>query len=263
MAASSARMPPVPRLQWLRLSCLCFPERLGAAGGSRLRRHGSARMPPLDRPGTGPFGGSAFRAPECRVWPSRRFLRIALRPSVACKALAKPLSARPQRILPRGCAGLRRGPRGPSPSAASHGQDGLAFRGLVLGRLWRGAGRARTAILVFRPDLGALVAPGGLGGALLALVALYLPGVLVVFGTLPQWERLRGIPWARVLLAGVNAAVVGLLAAAFYSPIWTSAITGSARLILALAAYCALQFRRIPPWAVVAACALAGALCFA
>jgi chromate transporter len=106
------------------------------------------------------------------------------------------------------------------------------------------------------------VPPGGIGGAFLALIAIYLPGVFVLFGTLPQWERLRGVPWARLLLAGVNAAVVGLLAGAFYSPIWTSTITSPARFALALAGFCALQFWRWPPWTIVAACALAGALWF-
>jgi len=114
----------------------------------------------------------------------------------------------------------------------------------------------------FSAYLGTIIAPGGIGGALLALVAIYVPGVLVLFGTLPQWERLRGVPWARVVLAGVNAAVVGLLAAAFYSPIWTSTITDPWRFALALAAFCALRFWRMPPWAIVAACAGTGALCF-
>ena len=115
----------------------------------------------------------------------------------------------------------------------------------------------------FAAYLGTLAAPGGIGGALLALVAIYLPGVFVLFGTLPQWERLRGVSWARVLLAGVNAAVVGLLAAAFYSPIWTSTITDPARFALALGGFCGLQFLRLPPWAIVAACAGIGAVCFA
>ena len=114
----------------------------------------------------------------------------------------------------------------------------------------------------FSAYLGTVVPPGGVGGAFLALIAIYLPGVFVLFGTLPQWERLRGVPWARLLLAGVNAAVVGLLAAAFYSPIWTSTITSPARFALALAGFCALQFWRWPPWTIVAACALAGALWF-
>jgi len=107
----------------------------------------------------------------------------------------------------------------------------------------------------FSAYLGAVIEPGGIPGAMLALGAIYLPAVLVLFGTLPHWDRLRSVPGARVLLSGANAAVVGLLAAAFYSPILTTTITGPGRLALALAAYAALQLRRMPPWLVVAACA--------
>jgi chromate transporter len=114
----------------------------------------------------------------------------------------------------------------------------------------------------FSAYLGALIAPGGIGGGLLALVAIYLPTALLVFGTMPQWDRLRAAPRARALLAGTNAAVVGLLGAAFYSPIWTSAITDPTRLALMLTAYAALEFFRAPPWAVVLGCAGAGALAF-
>jgi len=113
-------------------------------------------------------------------------------------------------------------------------------------------------LFAFSAFLGAVIAPGGIVGALLALGAIYLPAVLVLFGTLPQWDRLRSFPHARVLLAGANAAVVGLLGAAFYSPIWTSTITEPKRLALMLAAYAALQFWRMQPWFIVGACAAFG-----
>jgi chromate transporter len=113
-------------------------------------------------------------------------------------------------------------------------------------------------LFTFSVYLGALIPPGGLFGALLALIAIYLPTVFLVFGTLPHWERLRAAPSARALLAGANAAVVGLLAAAFYSPIWTSTITGPGRFLFALAAYLSLEFLRFPPWLVVLACAFTG-----
>ena len=116
-------------------------------------------------------------------------------------------------------------------------------------------------LFAFSAYLGAVIAPGGILGALLALVAIYLPAVLVLFGTLPQWDRLRSFPQARVLLAGANAAVVGLLGAAFYSPIWTSTITGPKRFALMLAAYAALQFWRVPPWLIVGTCAGFGNFC--
>ena len=114
-------------------------------------------------------------------------------------------------------------------------------------------------LFAFSAYLGALVAPGGIGGAILALVAIYVPAALALFAALPHWERLRGQQSARHLLAGANAAVVGLLAAAFYSPIWTGSITDPKRFALAVAAFVALQFWRAPPWIVVVACAGIGA----
>jgi chromate transporter len=116
-------------------------------------------------------------------------------------------------------------------------------------------------LFAFCAYLGVLIAPGGMGGALLALGAIYLPAVLVLFGTLPHWERLRHAPQARALLGGANAAVVGLLGAALYSPIGTSAITDPKRLALAVAAFLALQFGRSPPWLVVVTCAGLGGWC--
>ena len=117
-------------------------------------------------------------------------------------------------------------------------------------------------LFAFSAYLGAVIGPGGIGGALLALVAIYLPAVLVLFAALPHWERLRRLPRARRMLAGANAAVVGLLAAALYSPIWTSTITEPKRFVLALAAFSALWFWRSPPWIIVAACAGLGAVFF-
>ncbi len=115
-------------------------------------------------------------------------------------------------------------------------------------------------LFAFSAYLGALVAPGGIAGALLALGSIYLPAVLILFAALPFWERLRGQPRARQLLAGANAAVVGLLASALYSPIGTSTLTTPLRCTLAAAAFAALQFRRVPPWLVVGACAGLGAI---
>ena len=97
-------------------------------------------------------------------------------------------------------------------------------------------------LFAFSAYLGAIIAPGGIGGAVLALGAIYLPAVLTLFAALPHWEHLRRLPRARHLLAGANAAMVGLLAAAFYSPIWTSTITEPKRFALALTAFAGLQF---------------------
>jgi chromate transporter len=103
-------------------------------------------------------------------------------------------------------------------------------------------------------------APNGVAGAALCLVAIYLPSLLLVVGVLPFWNRLRRSALTRAALSGVNAAVVGLLVAAFYQSMWTAAILGSADFALALAAVLLLSPGRAPPWLVVVLCALAGAL---
>ncbi|MDF1486570.1 chromate efflux transporter [Ramlibacter sp. H39-3-26] len=117
-------------------------------------------------------------------------------------------------------------------------------------------------LFTFAAFLGASmqVWPGGWLGAAVCLVAIFVPSFLLVAGALPFWEPLRRNPHAQAALAGVNAAVVGLLLAALYNPVWTSAIHSGADFGLALAAFVALMFWRVPPWAVVLACGVGGAL---
>lgn len=105
----------------------------------------------------------------------------------------------------------------------------------------------------FAAYLGAVMpAPlGGWAGGLVLLVALFLPGFLLVTGALPFWEPLRQRTGMRRALAGINAAVVGVLGAALYDPVWTSAIHGRADFALALAAFGLLQFGRVSPVIVV------------
>ncbi len=102
--------------------------------------------------------------------------------------------------------------------------------------------------------------PSGWGGGVLCLLAVFAPSFLLVAGALPFWERLRGSVRAQAALAGVNAAVVGLLLAALYQPVWTSAILRPQDAGLALAAGVALMSWKAPPWAVVVAGAFIGAL---
>lgn len=99
---------------------------------------------------------------------------------------------------------------------------------------------------------------GGWTGGLFLLVALFLPGFLLVTGALPFWEALRRRTGMRQALAGINAAVVGLLGAALYDPVWTSAIHGRADFALALAAFGLLQFGKVSPVIVVALTAAGG-----
>ncbi len=97
------------------------------------------------------------------------------------------------------------------------------------------------------------------GGGLLALAAIFAPSFLLVPGVLPFWERLRGVARVRQALMGVNAAVVGLLLAALYDPLWTSAIETPADFAVAAAAFALLVFWKAPPWLVVVVTAIAGA----
>ena len=100
--------------------------------------------------------------------------------------------------------------------------------------------------------------PTGWAGGLLALAAIFLPSFLLVMGAAPFWDRLRS--WASFggALRGINAAVVGLLLAALYDPVWTSAIHGPEDFGLALVALGLLAVWKWPPWLVVALSALAG-----
>jgi chromate transporter len=116
-------------------------------------------------------------------------------------------------------------------------------------------------LFTFAAYLGAVMnsAPNGLAGALLCLVSIFLPSFLLVIGTLPFWQFLRTRPRARAALNGVNAAVVGLLLAALYNPVWLSAIASSRDFALALAAFLLLTAWKTPPWLVVFLCAAGGA----
>jgi chromate transporter len=104
--------------------------------------------------------------------------------------------------------------------------------------------------------LGAVSA--GLAGGLVALAGIFLPGLLIVAGALPFWQAAQGFRNAQAAMAGVNAAVVGLLGAAFYTPIVTGAVLGPADAAVALGGFVLLIAWRAPPWLVVALCAAAG-----
>ena len=115
-------------------------------------------------------------------------------------------------------------------------------------------------LFTFAAYLGAVAAapPRGALGAGLALVAIFLPGILILMGTLPFWRVLRRRPRARAAMAGVNAAVVGLLASALYDPVWTSAVRTPVDFAVAAAGFAALVAGRVPPLPVVVGIAAAG-----
>jgi chromate transporter len=92
----------------------------------------------------------------------------------------------------------------------------------------------------------------------LGLIAIFLPGVLILLGALPFWETFRKRASAQAMMRGVNAAVVGLLGAALYSPVWTSSITMRGDFGIALVGFVLLTAFRAPPLAVVIMSALGG-----
>ncbi|PFH28399.1 chromate efflux transporter [Burkholderia sp. JKS000303] len=115
-------------------------------------------------------------------------------------------------------------------------------------------------LFTFSAFLGASLreAPNGWLGAAIALVSIFAPSFLLVAGTAPFWERLRRSTRMQAALAGVNAAVVGLLVAALYHPVWSNTIVAPHDFAAALVAFVALVFWRVPPWAVVIASAALG-----
>jgi chromate transporter len=115
-------------------------------------------------------------------------------------------------------------------------------------------------LFTFAAFLGAVreIPPAGWTGGLLALTAIFLPSFFLILGALPFWAKWRHLRHTQAALAGVNAAVVGLLLAALYQPVWTSAILRPQDFCLALVAFVALLFWRVPPWAVVGGCGFLG-----
>jgi len=117
-------------------------------------------------------------------------------------------------------------------------------------------------LFTFAAFLGVLVesGPGGVLGSLIALLAIFLPGFLLLLGVLPFWNRVSQWPAARAIMHGANAAVVGVLAAALYNPVFTSAITSAPAFVLALLCFVLLTAWKMAPWIVVVIGALGGAL---
>ena len=117
-------------------------------------------------------------------------------------------------------------------------------------------------LFTFAAYLGALVgpAPNGVAGAAIALVAIFLPGLLLVLAALPFWQAVRRHPRAAAALRGINAAVVGLLLAALYDPVFTAGVLGPRDFAVVAAAFLALQAWKLPPWLVVLLSAVAGAV---
>jgi chromate transporter len=117
-------------------------------------------------------------------------------------------------------------------------------------------------LTTFAAYLGAIMKPppNGVAGAALCLVAVFVPSFLLVIGALPFWEELRRRSAAQAALRGVNAAVVGILLAALYDPVWTAGITSPMDFALGAGAFLLLFMWKTPPWLVVILCAVGGAV---
>ncbi len=108
-------------------------------------------------------------------------------------------------------------------------------------------------LFTFAGYLGTILntTPTGVPGAAIALVGIFLPGFLILIGVLPFWDALRATRGVRAGMRGANAAVVGILTAALYTPVFTTAITGAPQFALALVCFILLIAAKAPPWAVV------------
>ena len=142
----------------------------------------------------------------------------------------------------------------------------------VVGRGWvghdaflAGYGAAQAVpgpLFTFAAYLGAIAVtdPGGLAGAAIALLGVFLPGFLLLVGVIPFWDRFRRMAGVQALVRGANAAVVGILGAALYDPVFTTAVTGPSRFALALTCFVLLAAWKAPPWIVVLVAAAGGVL---
>jgi chromate transporter len=115
-------------------------------------------------------------------------------------------------------------------------------------------------LFTFAAYLGTVVSPSphGLPGAVLGVIGIFLPGVLILMGTLPFWETFRKLAGAQSVMRGVNAAVVGLLGAALYNPVWTSSVKSPGDFGIALVGFVLLTVWRAPPLVAVIVSALGG-----
>ncbi|WP_211279027.1 chromate transporter [Sutcliffiella halmapala] len=113
-------------------------------------------------------------------------------------------------------------------------------------------------LFTFAAYLGTVM--NGWTGGILATVAIFLPAFLLILGALPFWNHLRRNPKVKGALMGVNAAVVGILIAAFYQPIWTSAILGPVDFAFAAILFSMLVYWKLPPWVIVVTGAIGGTL---
>jgi len=170
------------------------------------------------------------------------------------------LSAPSPDSLARWRFGLVRNAQPGQHEAQIDGYLGNAGEGCIMPQLYGAAQAVSGPLFTFAAYLGAIVSPSphGLAGAALGLIAIFLPGMLILMGALPFWERFRKRVGAQAMMRGVNAAVVGLLGAALYNPLWTSSVRTPGDFGIALVGFVLLTVWRAPPLAVVVISALGG-----
>lgn len=215
--------------------------------------------------------GAAAGALLCRrvgaPLPTGPVVRISTRVGVAClAAFAAVMIAAPVFAAATGAGGFRLFDAFSRAGALVFGGGHVVLpllEGSVVQQGWvpasdflAGYGLAQAVpgpLFTFAGYLGALsdVGPGGVAGAVIALVAIFLPGFLLLIGAMPFWAVLRARPWTAALLHGIGAAVVGILAAALFTPLATTALTTPGSFALALVCGVLLTAFRMPPWAVV------------
>jgi chromate transporter len=115
-------------------------------------------------------------------------------------------------------------------------------------------------LFTFAAYLGTVVTPSphGVTGAMIGLIGIFLPCILILLGTLPFWDSFRQRKGAQAMMRGVNAAVVGLLGAALYNPVWTSSVNAPGDFAIALVGFVLLTAWRVPPLLVVLISAIGG-----
>jgi len=138
-------------------------------------------------------------------------------------------------------------------------ETGLVTKDLFLS----GYGAAQAIpgpLFTFSAFLGAvsLQEPNGWIGGVISLVAIFLPSFLLIIGVFPFWEKVRSYSQVRFAMKGINASVVGILLAAFYHPVWTSAISNYVDLMLAALGFVMLSLFKLPSWIVVLSGVVAG-----
>lgn len=113
-------------------------------------------------------------------------------------------------------------------------------------------------LFTFAAYLGAMI--NGISGAIIATIAIFLPAFLLIIGTLPFWNAMRTNQKVQSALTGINAAVVGILLAALYNPLWTTAILSPVDFVMLMILFIMLVFWKLPPWIVVLTGAIGGTI---